>query len=147
MFDNLYKNIGEKIKGWAKWVFIVGAISSIIGAIGMLFSAEDGWMLIVGVLTLVVGPLVAWVSSWLLYAFGQITDDLHAMRAKDCPNNKATNNNKINTDEQPLECESTHIDPIYQHKIARITELRNKGLISEEMYQSAINNPSILDKF
>ena len=126
MFDNLYKNIGEKIKGWAKWVFIIGAISSIIGALGILFSAEDVWMFIVGLLTLVVGPLVAWVSSWLLYAFGQITDDLHAMRTKDCPNNKATKNNNINTDEQPLECESTHIDPIHQYKIARITELRKK---------------------
>ena len=26
MFDNLYKNIGEKIKGWAKWVFIIEGI-------------------------------------------------------------------------------------------------------------------------
>ena len=147
MFDNLYKNIGEKIKGWAKWVFIIGAISSIIGALGMLFSAEDEWMLIVGLLALVVGPLVAWVSSWLLYAFGQITDDLHAMRNKECPSKKASGNNNVNIDEQSQDCESTHIDPIHQRKIARITELRKKGLRTEEMYQSAINNPNILDKF
>ena len=145
MLDNLYNDIGKKIKSWAKWIFIIEAIGAIIA--GFVLMVEDEDLIGYGLLTLVCGPIVAWVGSWLLYAFGQITDDLHAMRNKECPSKKASGNNNVNIDEQSQACEPTHIDPIHQHKIARITELRKKGLITEEMYQSAINNPNILDKF
>ena len=76
MFDNLYKDIGEKIKAWAKWVFIIGAIASVIGAIVMMATAEDSWVLIVGVFDLIIGPIVSLVSSWLLYGFGEMLDTL-----------------------------------------------------------------------
>ncbi len=76
--DGLYIDIGKKIKGWAKWIFIVGAIVSVISAVGMLFAAEDGWMLFVGLLALVIGPLLAWVSSWILYAFGELVEKTSA---------------------------------------------------------------------
>ena len=72
--DDLYIDIGKKIKGWAKWIFIVETIASIIGAIIMIFAAEDSGMMIVGLLTFIVGPLLAWVSSWILYAFGELVD-------------------------------------------------------------------------
>lgn len=148
MLNNLYKNIGEKIKGWAKWVFIVGAISAVISGMSMLATAEGNGAMVEGVLTLVLGPLVAWVSSWLLYALGQITDDIHAMRNKTCPRAEAKfENSPINGEEQLLVAANAEENLVYQQKIARIAELRKKGLISEEMYQSAINNPSILEKF
>ena len=145
MLDNLYTDIGKKIKNWAKWIFIIEAIVAIIA--GFVLMVEDKDLIGYGLLTLVCGPIVAWIGSWLLYAFGQITDDLHAMRNKECPSKKASGNNNVNIDEQSQDCESSHIDPIHKHKIARITELRNKGLISAEMYQNAINDPNILDKF
>ena len=145
MLDNLYTDIGKKIKNWAKWIFIIEAIVAIIA--GFVLMVEDKDLIGYGLLTLVCGPIVAWIGSWLLYAFGQITDDLHAMRNKECPSKKASGNNNVNIDEQAQDCESSHIDPIHKHKIARITELRNIGLISEEMYQNAINDPNILDKF
>ena len=85
MVDSWYTDIGKKIKGWARWIFVIGAISSIIGALGMLFSAEDGWMFFVGLLALFIGPLLAWVSSWLLYAFGELVD-------KTCDNEQNTRN-------------------------------------------------------
>lgn len=72
--DELYMDIGKKIKNWAKWIFIVEAIASVIGAVTMLFTAEDGWMIIVALLMLVIGPVLAWVSSWILYAFGELVD-------------------------------------------------------------------------
>ena len=71
-----YDNIGEKIKGWAKWVFIIGAISSAVAAIVLMASAEDAAVLIIGIIMLIVGPLVSWVSSWLLYGFGEVIDTL-----------------------------------------------------------------------
>jgi len=76
--DDLYIDIGKKIKGWAKWIFIVEAIAFGISGVGMLFAAEDGWMFFAGLLTLVIGPLVAWVSSWILYAFGELVEKTSA---------------------------------------------------------------------
>ena len=79
MLDNLYDDIGAKIKNWAKWIFIIEAISAIIG--GIVLMANDAAF--IGFIALIGGPLVAWVSSWLLYAFGQLVEDVHAIRDKE----------------------------------------------------------------
>ena len=76
--DDLYIDIGKKIKGWAKWIFIVGVIVSVIGAVGMLLAAEDGLVFAIGLLALIIGPLVAWVSSWIIYAFGELVEKTSA---------------------------------------------------------------------
>lgn len=72
--DGWYTDIGKKIKGWAKTIFIVEAIMFVIGAIIMLFTAEDGWVFFAAIMTAIVGPIIAWVSSWILYAFGELVD-------------------------------------------------------------------------
>lgn len=82
MLDNLYDNIGEKIQNWAKWIFIILAIGSIIIGISMMAGAPDfdTFPFIMGIITIIVGPLVSYVSSWLLYAFGQLVEDISAIR-------------------------------------------------------------------
>ena len=72
MLDNLYKNIGGKIKSWAKWIFIIEAISAIIAGFVLLFA--DDSLILFGLLTLVCGPFVAWVGSWVLYGFGELIE-------------------------------------------------------------------------
>ena len=149
MLDNLYSNIGSKIKNWAKWVFIVEAIASMIGAICMMASAEDSWMLVVGMIVLVVGPFIAWVSSWLLYGFGEIIVKLTAIERNTRSTNADKEESSVHTNEENEQ--QVHIltdeEKVRNQKIARIAELRKKGLITEEMYQNAISNPRILDKF
>ena len=78
MLDELYGNIGTKIKNWAKWLFILEAISAIIGGI-FLWGNEE---ILYGLLCMIAGPIVAFVSTWLLYAFGEITEDISLMRQK-----------------------------------------------------------------
>ena len=78
MLDDLYSNIGAKIKNWAKWIFVAEAISAIIGGISLL--ANDEFLF--GLLCLILGPVVAFVSTWILYAFGEITEDIGLMRKK-----------------------------------------------------------------
>ena len=78
MLDNLYSNIGAKIKSWAKWICVVETISAIIGGITLM--AEE--VFLYGLLCLIIGPIVAFVSTWLLYAFGEITEDIGLMRQK-----------------------------------------------------------------
>jgi len=86
MLDNLYENIGGKIKNWAKWIFIVEAIGSIITAFVLpTASGDPDDFILISFLIAILGPLVAWVSSWLLYAFGEMVEDIHAMRTKYYP--------------------------------------------------------------
>ena len=68
----MYDNIGGKIKGLAKAIFIVEAIAAIIVGI-VLWVETEVWGC---ALILFCGPIVAWVSSCLLYGFGEIIDEL-----------------------------------------------------------------------
>ena len=79
MLDNLYENIGEKIKNLTKWMFIVEALGAIITGIVLLFNE----IILAGLLILFCGPIVAWVGSWILYAFGQFVEDIHAIRDRE----------------------------------------------------------------
>lgn len=78
MLDNLYTDIGNKIKRWAKWIFIVEAIAAIIGGIALLIEEE----FFSGLAAILLGPIVAYVSTWLLYGFGEIVDKLCSLDAK-----------------------------------------------------------------
>ena len=68
----MYDNIGGKIKGLAKATFIVEAIAAIIVGIVLGVETEESWCALI----IFCGPIVAWVSSWLLYGFGEIIDTL-----------------------------------------------------------------------
>ena len=70
MLDQLYENIGSKLKNLAKGVFIVEALGAIITGITLL--GEE--LLLPGLLTAVLGPIIAWISSWVLYAFGELVE-------------------------------------------------------------------------
>ena len=70
----MYDNIGGKIKGLAKATFIVEAIASVITGIALMAADKD--FIFIGLPAMVLGPIVAWVSSWLLYGFGEIIDKL-----------------------------------------------------------------------
>ena len=79
----MYDNIGEKIKSLAKGTFITEAIIAIITAFSLFASNDD--LIIYALFLLVLGPIGAWISSWILYAFGEIVEDIHAMRNKYYP--------------------------------------------------------------
>ena len=73
----MYDNIGGKIKGLAKVIFIIEAIGTIIAGIVLLITGD---LALFGLLILICGPLVAWVSSWILYAFGELVEDVGTIR-------------------------------------------------------------------
>ena len=76
----MYDNIGEKIKRLAKVCWIIEAICCVI--IGIFLMANeiggDSWLFF-GPACIIGGPLAAWVSSWLLYGFGEMIDKLCAI--------------------------------------------------------------------
>ena len=81
MLDNWYSNIGGKIKELAKWCFIVDAIGAVITGLILLidWGFEDAWW---ALFIILFGPVVAFVASWILYAFGQLIEDVHEIRPK-----------------------------------------------------------------
>lgn len=78
---NLYSNIGNKVCTVAKVCGFIGVVCAAIGLVVTLFAIMDGedWLLIIGPACMVLG-IVSLISSWPLFAFGQITNDIHAMR-------------------------------------------------------------------
>lgn len=69
----MYDNIGNKIKILAKVFFVIGAVASVIGAI-YLFIEEAHILLCLAIA--IAGSLLSWISTWLLYGFGEIIDKL-----------------------------------------------------------------------
>lgn len=99
----MYDNIGGKIKGLAKAMFIVEAFGAVIAGIALLATDDD--LILAGLLTLFCGPIIAWVGSWILYAFGELVEDVHAMR-----NNEKNATIEKNAENIALEVQETEMN-------------------------------------
>lgn len=71
----MYENIGEKIKILSKIIFYIQAIGSAIGGLAVMTMDANEETVLIGLLLLFLGPVLAWVSSWVLYGFGQLIDN------------------------------------------------------------------------
>ena len=78
----MFDNIGSKIKGLAKVITWLGIILSVIAGIvqisgGSSYSRYGGSnpLFLTGILTIVLGSLAAWISSFLLYGFGELVEN------------------------------------------------------------------------
>ena len=110
MLDNLYENIGGKIISWAKWIFVIEAIGAVITGLVLLFTDED--LILYGLLTLVCGPIVAYIGSWILYAFGELVEDVHAIRNKEITTTDS--NKKSRMEERAKQYTDKGIVPKYE---------------------------------
>ncbi len=68
----MFENIGSKIKGLATTIFVIEALASVV--VGIILLATDEAFVLFGLMSLIGGPIVAWVSSFLLYGFGELID-------------------------------------------------------------------------
>lgn len=80
----MYNNIGGKIKGLAIFFCILGILGSLTVSIVTIVGIQSSYYLdddsvlygsIGGVLISIVGSLISWVSSFLLYGFGQLVQN------------------------------------------------------------------------
>jgi len=64
----MFNRIGEKLKGLAIAIFIIGTIVCFFigGFVHTNISEGSGWMVIL------LGPLMLWISSLFVYGFGEI---------------------------------------------------------------------------
>ncbi len=116
----LYTNVGKKIKGFAKVMLIIESLAAFFGGIALM--TEDDDLAPVGLLIMFVGPVVLWVLSWFVYAFGELVD-----KASDIERNTHGDITKSRA--------QAATDNV---RIEKLESLRAQGLISEAEYQQAV---------
>ena len=82
----MYNNIGGKIKLLAVLITAVYSALSIYCGCSILFGNKNvlGWLFIV------LGPLVSWLSSFVLYGFGQLIQNSQELCDRFCEREKET---------------------------------------------------------
>ncbi|MEG0835493.1 MAG: hypothetical protein RR413_08605 [Christensenellaceae bacterium] len=87
----MFSNVGEKLKKLAKVLMWGGIIFSVIYGVfimaGMpvaegMENVGKGASIISGILTMILGAFMSWVSSWAVYAVGQISTDVKKLADK-----------------------------------------------------------------
>lgn len=117
----MYDNIGKKIKGLAMATCFIGIMAAVIYGLVLISLDED--FILFGILIMLIGSLVAWISSLCLYGFGELIE-------KTCAIELSTRNGAINSDSRENE---------KLERVNKIEKLRSQGLISEEEYRQAIS--------
>ena len=120
----MYNNIGKKIKGLALASFIVVSIISVLAGLFMFIEDED--MAGIAMLVILVCPLITWVSSWVLYGFGELVD-----KACDIERNTRGASSPVAPSSPVAQASTSAID--------KLDDLRAKGLITEAEYQQALS--------
>ncbi len=131
----MFNNIGGKIKTLASVITWIGIICSIVGGatmMGFLFPLP-------GLLIMIVGSLASWISSFLLYAFGQLvenTDKLVNTRGGYAPSSQHVN---YQSGGQPTgyRQNAPQPAPVYSETgltLSTLEKWRSEGVISEEEY-------------
>ena len=69
----MFCNIGEKIKALAQIITWIGIIVCVV--LGIIIIANDDELVLIGLLVMVLGSLLSWVSSFVLYGFGQLIEN------------------------------------------------------------------------
>lgn len=104
-----FDNIGGKIKNLAKWscwvtillIWIAAPITFIV-LVADDWTAYLCWIPLVGA---IVGPFFVWINSWAMYAFGELVEDVHAMR-----NNEKNSTIEKNTENIALEAQEMELN-------------------------------------
>ena len=136
----MYKNIGKKLMVLAKVFFWVFLICSIVGGTTMIifyFTQSNHfdfapWFLPVAIATTVAGPLFAWLSSWGIYAWGELVHNVNQIKNNGAviPNAPVSQEIEIMDETVPTNCTTTQ----------KLDQLLSSGLITQEEYDKAISN-------
>ena len=111
MFDNMFEDIGNKIKKLVKFFAVAGMLLSII--LGIILCLSN---ILIGIIVSALGFLLSWVGAWLMYGYGEMVQRLINIDKKLGAGNK----------------QSTHtFDPA---KFKTIDSAKDK----ETLYQSAL---------
>lgn len=124
-----FENIGTKIKNFTKWYCWVSIVLIwIASAVMFLVGCSDDWLaeiyIPISLVSALVMPWVIWLSSWMVYAFGELVEKTTSIDRK-----IANVNGEVKSETQAK---------IDNERIAKLEKLRADGFITEEEYQQAL---------
>lgn len=127
----MFDNIGKKIKILAYVLTWVGIIASVITGIAMM-NSFDSIVRTIGLIVLIVGSLLSWASSFIIYGFGQLIENTDIIAGR----NKSSDSKNVSSNQQnggtiSVKPSATNAN---SSKISTLNDLRKKGLITEEEY-------------
>lgn len=108
----MFDNIGERIKGLAIVLNIIGTIAAII--IGLLLLTNQKPLFVSGFLVIVLGCILVWMSAYLLYGFGQLIQNTDFLV-------RNINNEKRKTTQKELSNTSQNILYVSRNKLSDAT--------------------------
>lgn len=114
----MFANVGSKIKALASFFCWGGIIASVIGGIIVITLDED--LVWAGLAVIIIGSLLSWVSSFVLYGFGELVVNSAIIAGKRADDSVQHPNTVAPQDKN--------------EKIAALNNLKAKGLISEDEY-------------
>lgn len=82
----MFRNIGAKIKGIAQFITWIGIIPTIV-LFCILASSGEGRFVAIGFVILIIGVIISWLSSILLYAFGHLVENSDTIAENSTLNN------------------------------------------------------------
>ncbi len=134
----MYDKIGDKIKTLAKAIAIIGIVASVIYGI-VLLSLEQTTA---GIIYILIMPFLIWANSFVLYGFGELIEKVCNIEKniRKGSSKTDTETEQKDNDEDCEEKEDVDGDEYntYNERIAKIEELRDQGLITEEEYITLI---------
>ena len=144
----MFDNIGGKIKGVAKFITWLGIIASVISFL-IIVSIGENELIGLGFILLVVGCIGSWLSSLMLYGFGQLIENTEIIAEKYIPKYSSEDNTPYykydpyfkpsESDERTFEQVVNSLDISYESK-ARLKEL-------QEWYnEDLIDGPNCCDR-
>lgn len=117
----MFDNIGGKIKALASAMAIIGIILSV--TIGLVLFGIDDDMIPVGVVIMVVGSLISWIGSFLLYGFGELIEKTCLIEERLALH--------------PQMKSAQELQSLQDERKVALDDLLKKGVISEEEYREA----------
>lgn len=118
----MFTNVGKKLQTLATAFCIIGITASVISAIYLW--AQDSYSnptADLSFIVLICGCLASWLSSMLIYAFGQLVDDIHEMRTSACSNASlatALDESCNNTSDYTDQIKERYYQLGYEHMVA-----------------------------
>lgn len=101
-----------------------GIIASVVGGIWLIALLDEDFIL-PGLLIIALGSLLSWVSSFVLYGFGELVSNSAIIAGKTTAN-------------ESEQGESAFVPQEKNKKIASLNSLKARGLITDEEYNKKL---------
>ena len=133
----MYKNAGKSIKNIVKVVVGIQIALFIILGIILMLLVPDGAGFLAGALVAGVGCFFAWLSGLILYAYGDMADNMRVL-AKSYSVNAAADKHNIEVFE--FNSENRNLSKFQRSMIKEYRAQLENGVLTQEEYKNKVEN-------